>query len=106
MTEAEFQNQIIKYAQLKGWEVMHVRKATQGAKGRNRARWVTPTSVRGWPDLTLWHPKRGGMLFIEVKSDKGRVSPEQKAVLASLTDAGQYAVFAKPKMWEELKNLL
>jgi len=53
-----------------------------GRAGRTR----TPTTCSGWPDLVLW--KRGRCLVVELKSETGRLRPEQRDVLDSLAAAG------------------
>lgn len=82
LSEAEWQDWVEAYAVARGWQVMHVRRG----KGRG-GRWLTNTSVVGWPDLVLWHP-RGGVLFRELKGVKGSLSAEQVGVLDSLSAAG------------------
>ena len=43
----------------------------------------------GWPDLEIMHPSGGYHgLFIEFKSDGGRLSKEQKTILAELERQG------------------
>lgn len=43
----------------------------------------------GWPDLIVMHPNRG-LIGLEIKTDIGRQSPEQKSVMREFTDAGGY----------------
>lgn len=66
---------------------------------------------KGWPDLELfiqptwflegvaWSP-----LFIELKSEKGRVTPEQKQVLATLEAAGCHTAVCRSL--EDVKTFL
>jgi len=62
---------IIAEAQLRGWLVYHARPART-----KDGRWVTPMQGdAGFPDLVLVRKPR--VLFIEVKSERGKVSPEQ-----------------------------
>ena len=81
MTEAQFQRSVIELAQLNGWRVFHARKA-QNAKGA----WRTPVAAdgAGFPDLVL---VRDRVIFAELKTDKGRVSPAQREWLDAITDA-------------------
>lgn len=99
ISEAAFQSTVIELAQLAGWTVMHVR----ASKGK-RDEWVTSTSVPGWVDLVLWRP--GQILFRELKSEKGKTTPEQDAVLASLTAAGCDAGVWRPSDWDDVERLL
>lgn len=46
-----------------GWHDMHVRPVYD----RQADVWITPTTAKGWPDLTAVHPRTGVMLFAECK---------------------------------------
>lgn len=72
MSEQELLDAIVQAAKLHGWMVAHFRPALT-AKG-----WRTPMQGDpGYPDLTL--ARKGEVLFIECKSQKGRETPEQQA---------------------------
>lgn len=85
MTEAELLAATIDLAQLLRYRVAHFRPA-KTAYG-----WRTPVQGdgKGWPDLSM---VRGGssprLLFAELKSDTGRLDPEQVEWLAALEDSG------------------
>lgn len=87
--EREFQRQLIDAAHLMGWRVYSIpdsRRAT----------------VKGWPDLVLWKVKPNQpprMIFAELKSDTGRVSPEQKGVLADLEAVAQTSATIEVHLW-------
>jgi hypothetical protein len=59
--------------------------------------------VTGWPDITLWHPERGFML-VELKSQNGKIRPEQSEVLASLEAAGVEVHVWRPSDWTEIQS--
>lgn len=102
-TEAAFQAQVIELATLCGWESMHVRR-TRG-RTRRGVKWLTATSVDGWPDVVLWRP--GEFLMVELKTDKGRLTAEQAAVHRSLRAAGVDVRVWRPRHWEsEVQPLL
>ena len=61
MTEAAYQSKLIATFRHKGWHVLKLIKV----------------SVAGYPDLQLTHPDRP-TVYIEVKSDVGRLSEIQK----------------------------
>lgn len=82
-TEAEFQALVTQLASRCGWWTMHV-YPLQTKGGRHR----TPTTCPGWPDLVLWHPTRQLVWFRELKTDGGRLSPDQRDCLRSLRAAG------------------
>jgi hypothetical protein len=82
MTEREFQDAIVELAHLWGWRVFHARAA-----GTNKG-WRTPIAYdgKGYPDLTLIHPK-GHIVFAEIKRETGSTtSDEQKAWAETLTE--------------------
>lgn len=90
--EAHFQNQVIMLAKLHGWLVMHTR-AVELRPGI----WKTPvTGHAGFPDLVLAHAKRG-LIFAELKSEKGRLSASQSVWLRTLADAGQETYVWRPQ---------
>ena len=79
MTEAQFQAQVIQIARLNGWRVFHPMKM-QTRDGS----WRTALSGdRGWPDLCLAHRERG-FIVAELKTDKGKLSPDQVKWLQEL----------------------
>ena len=80
LSEAEFQQRIVQYAQVRGWLVSHVQSVTMAGKGGRVIR-QTP-AAKGFPDLTL--ARRGLVWFMEVKTEKGAVSDDQKMWLDAL----------------------
>jgi len=102
VTEAEFQRTVTEFAQLAGWRVMHHRPTPAGA---HRPRWTTATTVPGWPDLTLFAPGRG-VLYRELKTDAGRLSIDQRQVLAELAAAGADVAVWRPSDWSEIERTL
>lgn len=100
VTHAEWQLQVIDAARLFGWQHLHVRRTV----GRGR-QWTTATNVVGWPDLWLWHPRRG-FAAIELKVRPDKAKPEQLEVLASLEAAGARTLVAYPDDWPAVEALL
>jgi hypothetical protein len=82
-SEAEFQKAVVDLAQLRGWLVMHIADSRRG---------LGP----GYPDLTLLHPRTGQLLFVELKSANGRVSPDQQRWLDALRRGGHRAEVWRP----------
>jgi hypothetical protein len=83
ITEAQFQRQVTDLATLHRWGWVHFRPA------RTVDGWRTPVSGplgAGWPDLVLVRPPR--LVFAELKSERGRLTPTQKGALDLLRDAG------------------
>jgi hypothetical protein len=60
----------------------------------------------GWPDIAALHPDKPGWLLLwECKSQKGRVRPEQRALIEALQSApGIDARIVRPSDWQKLKE--
>jgi hypothetical protein len=78
ISEADLQTAVIDTARVFGWRVAHFRPA------RTKHGWVTPVAAdgKGFPDLVLVNDTR--LLFVELKSDKGKPSREQEQWLEGL----------------------
>ena len=98
-TEAEFTSEVIAMAHLYGWMAHH------GRPGRIAAGWRTPISGDvGFPDLVL---VRGGrLLFVELKTERGRLSEGQKDWLAALGGCVARAHLWRPRDWAEIEKAL
>lgn len=76
LSEARFQSQVTQLAKYYGWAVYHAPDNKPGPHGRRQ------TVARGWPDLFM--VRDGQAIAAELKTDKGRVRPEQVEWLAAL----------------------
>lgn len=85
-----------------GWRYIHHRPAR-----RKSGKWTTPTegnSAKGFPDLVCVRPPR--VLWIEVKTDRGRPTPEQTDWIDTLVASGQEAyVLHFPRDWPRFLDL-
>ena len=97
-SETGWQHTVIETAELYGWAHMHVRKMPDGKGG-----WLTPTSCAGWPDLLFWRER---LLAVELKTNTGRLTPDQSAVLASLDAAGVETHVWRPRDWDDVTAAL
>lgn len=99
MTEKAFQRQVTELAQLLGWHWVHVSHSPQVNRGIV-TRYTTPTHGtlgKGWPDLMLIRERDQRLIFAELKSEAGKVSPEQERVLDVLRALdGRLAAVASP----------
>ena len=87
ITEKKFQSQIVQLAKLYGWTVYHTYDSRR--------------SEPGFPDLVL---VRETVLFRELKTDDGKLTPAQKAWGDTLKKAGaNYAVW-RPSMAQEINE--
>jgi hypothetical protein len=69
MTETALQDAIVEYAQLRGWEVMHISDREPDARDRRELE-------EGFPDLVL--ARGDDLVFAECKSATGRLRPKQR----------------------------
>jgi hypothetical protein len=101
ISEREFTSLVIAVAQGLGWLTFHPRSAMERS-----GRWCTPTQGDvGVPDITL--VRDGRLLFIELKSTTGRLSPDQREWLNALGQVpGVTACVMRPADWAALVRLL
>ena len=101
--EEAFQHAVIRCAQLNGWRINHHRKTAE-ARADGSIRVTTATRIKGWPDLTLFRP--GRFLMVELKTDTGRLSPDQRRTIADLQAAGIEVHVWRPRDWEIIQSTL
>lgn len=92
LTEKQFQAQVLQLASLSGWRCYHTFDSRR--------------SSPGFPDLVLVRPPR--LLLVELKTDQGRLRPEQAAwldVLAGCEDAPEVHLW-RPSSWGEIEATL
>lgn len=96
-SEAHFTQRVIQTARWHGWKVTHFRPSrTQSG------RWATAVQGDiGSPDLLL--ARDGDVLLAELKTDTGRLRPEQREWLAHL---GDRAVVWRPRDWDAVLTRL
>ncbi len=101
ISERDFERQVLELAKLTGWRAAHFRPA-KTSKG-----WRTPVSGdgAGFPDLVLC---RGPCLvFAELKSEDGKLRPEQREWLEALSRCrGVEARLWRPSDFEEIQAML
>ena len=89
-TENEFQDKILDYAKLRGWLAYHTYDSRKSAPG--------------YPDLTLVRNDR--IIFAELKTERGRVTPEQSIWIDALNRTPATALIWRPSNWEEIARIL
>jgi hypothetical protein len=98
--ESILQSQVIQLAKMNGFRVHHARPVQQ-ANGR----WLTAIAGdAGFPDLVLAHPERG-VLFLELKAEKGKLSEAQIQWGHSLSKFVEYYLI-RPQDLEKLAKRL
>lgn len=99
MSEAEFMAQVIAFAKMHGWAVVHFRPAM------TKRGWRTPVEgdAKGFVDLVLVKRR---VIFAEVKADDGHLSAEQQEWAKRLEVAGQPVVIWRPRDWNAVQSEL
>lgn len=100
-SERGFQDAVVSLARMKGWMVAHFRPART-----KDGRILTPVGYdgAGFPDLVL--VGNGRVIFAELKTDTGRLSPRQKRWLEALEDAKVETAVWRPRDWQEIVRVL
>jgi hypothetical protein len=90
-SEAAFQQAVEGLAGFDGWRIYHTHDSRR--------------SHRGFPDLTLVRDER--LIFAELKTEKGRVTREQREWLEALGRVPAVEVYLwRPSDWPELERTL
>jgi hypothetical protein len=105
MTERAWMGQVLAYAALRGWRAFHD-NATNAPRRCRKCREVVhlPRNEAGWPDLVL--VRRPRVVFAELKSERGVVSPAQAEWIAALRACGQDVYIWRPSQWTEVERTL
>ena len=91
MSEKEWQAQVVKAAKACGWLIYHT--------------WNSANSAAGFPDLVLVRDDR--ILFVELKTVKGKVSLAQQEWLTILEATGKVETAVwRPNQWDEVERSL
>src|SRR5262249_31803425 len=89
LAEKEFQAQVVQLARLLRWRVYHTYDSRRSAPGL--------------PDLLL---VRERVLWAELKTESGRVTPAQRAWIEALAAAGQEVRLWRPRDWPTIQAVL
>jgi hypothetical protein len=103
LSEAGFMRQVTDLASVLGWSYVHFRPA-QTQRG-----WRTPVQGpmgKGWPDLLLARLRDRRLMAVELKSGAGKVTPEQRDVLALLAGCGMEWHIWHPADIEQIAEVL
>lgn len=90
VTEKQFMAAVVEMAQMLGWLVYHTRDSRH--------------SEAGFPDIVC--VRRDRVLFIELKTEKGRLSEEQERWLSALGLAGAHVHCWRPSDWPAVEAAL
>jgi len=80
-SEAIFQEQVIQVAATCGWDCHHIRPGKYGNHYKT-------DGLKGMPDLILIGQRGQGIIFAELKTRTGKLSPAQEARIVQLLNNG------------------
>ena len=105
VTEKRFQSQVLAYAAMMGWSAWHdnATNAPRRCSGCGQTRSL-PRNTAGLPDLVLI--RRPRVVWAELKAERGRLRPAQKAWIEELRACGQAVYVWRPSSWEEVERVL
>lgn len=84
LSERQWQAHVMHLAALHGWTLTyHTHRSEHSAEG--------------WPDLVLVHPRRRRALFVELKTNTGRLTIAQRMWLRALEHAGLEVTVWRPR---------
>ena len=90
VTETDLREQVRDLCKLFGWKMYFS--------------WTSLHSPRGFPDLVLCRPPR--IVWAELKSEKGKLTPHQGEWLQALRECGQEVYVWRPGDIEEIVEIL
>jgi hypothetical protein len=102
--EEEFQREVVKLARQCGWRVAHFRRVRVQRKDGS-CYYETPVQAdgKGFVDLVC---VRDRTVYMELKSETGRLTPDQGEWVAALQSAGEEVYVFKPRDWSVILAVL
>lgn len=118
MSEEVFLQQLRAKAHGNGWATRHERQTAQcpqchgpcfcarGCRIRDGRpqRGVAMGTDAGWPDLVLCKPPK--LIYAELKSETGRLTPQQRVWLTMLGECGQEWYVWRPRDMDDIAEVL
>ena len=90
LDEKAFQAQVVALARTLGWMVYHPFDSRR--------------SARGYPDLTL--VKDGRLIYAELKTERGRLTDDQRGWLDALRETPAEVYLWRPSDWDSIERTL
>ena len=104
-TEKAFQASVERYARLMGWAIFHD-VATNAPRACRHCKQPLnlPRNPAGFQDLLLIRPPR--VVWAELKSERNRLTPDQRTWRDVLLGCGQEWYLWRPSSWPEIERVL
>lgn len=94
--ERDFQTLVEGIMRANRWSVYSIKRSD-----------LAMATLSGYPDITAWRVHDRRLIFAELKTDTGRVSPAQQAVLDELRQLPNAEVYLwRPKNLEEIRQIV
>jgi hypothetical protein len=90
LTEKAFMAQVVRYANMMGWHSYHPFDSRRSAPG--------------FPDLVLI--RRPRVVWAELKSQRGKLTPDQLTVFCELRACNQEIYVWRPDDWPKVERIL
>ena len=106
VSETEFQGSVLDLAELCGWLACHFHDSRREVRRRDGTRlFIGDAATSGFPDLVLVRPP--DVLFVELKSEKGRITANQRKWRGALSQCPGVGYYLwKPGDWGEIEEVL
>jgi len=108
ISEDDFTETVLMYAKLGGWQVFHIPdwmwRSIFSLWKRHGHRKGRTWPAKGFPDLILLKPPE--LLVVEIKSETGRTSPEQRTWLQAFAACGVETQVWKPRDLDAIRQRL
>jgi hypothetical protein len=105
LAERQFHAQVVELATWLRWHCWHDRATNMPRACRAcHAPLDFARNDPGWPDLILI--RRPRVLFVELKSDRGRLTDAQAQMLAELRACKQEVYVWRPRDWSKIEKIL
>jgi hypothetical protein len=105
LTERAFEREVVQYATLMRWRCWRDKASNARRTCEHCGEPLHPIrNPAGWPDLVL--VRRPRVIFVELKSDRGKLTPDQMALLTELRECGQEVYVWRPEDWERIERTL
>lgn len=105
-SEAQWQQTVIDAAVHGGWLAHHQKVPYRKLPDGRRIAITEPGTTKGVPDLLLVHEGRGEILHVELKTEQGALTREQRVWRDAIIRAGGRWFCWKPSQWNEACRVL